>query len=274
VTFADVNSATTTFTMPAKDVTVTANWRPDGGGTNPPAPEKPFISDHVAYIIGYPEGDVRPNKNITRAEIATIFFRLLTDDTRSSFYTQYNPFSDVSVGSWYNNAVSTISNMGIVKGYPDGTFNPGSAITRGELAAIAARFAKVMDMKQGGSTSFSDISGNWAQDDIRYAAAIGWVNGYPDGTFKPDRPITRAEVMTLVNRMLERVPEGADDLLAGEMVIWTDNADVSAWYYIAVQEATNSHVPKYRDNTVPGLLFKYEYWIQLLPNRDWALLEK
>ena len=165
-------------------------------------------------------------------------------------------------------------NMGILKGYPDGTFKPNGAITRAEFAAIAARFARVMEMTGTNAVNFSDIAGHWAKADISYAAMIGWVNGYPDGTFGPNRNITRAEAMTLVNRMLERVPETAEDLLGDGMIVWPDNAVPTVWYYLAVQEATNSHTPKYKDKTVPGLQFKYEYWTELTPNRDWTQLER
>jgi hypothetical protein len=164
--------------------------------------------------------------------------------------------------------------MGIVNGYPNGTFRPDGAITRAELAAIAARFAEAMGMTPANDVSFSDVAGHWAQDDIMYAAQIGWVTGYPDGTYRPDRAITRAEFMTLVNRILERVPEHEADLLPEEMTNWIDNADTSAWYYLAVQEATNSHVPEYKDETVPGLSFTYEYWQEMLENPDWAQLER
>jgi uncharacterized repeat protein (TIGR02543 family) len=236
--------------------------------------KKTFIDDHIAYIIGYPEGDVRPNRNITRAEVATVFFRLLIDEVRSNYWTQQNSFQDVIPGNWYNNAVSVKANMGVINGYPDGTFKPDGAITRAELAAIAARFAKQMEMAPSNDVSFSDISGHWAESDIRYAAALGWVNGYPDGTFKPNQPITRAEFMTLVNRMLERVPEAADDLLQDEMKHWIDNANPDAWYYSAVQEATHSHEADYKEDTVPGLQFNYEFWTEMIPNRDWAQLER
>ena len=298
LTFDSESSAATTFIMPEKNVMVTAHWqfvggRDEGGGgggggpviTVSPPPEEvvieeeetplgPFISDHVAYIIGYPEGDVWPQRNITRAEVATVFFRLLTDDMRTENWTQENPYPDVQAGKWFNNAVSVMSNMGILQGYPDGTFKPDAPITRAEMATIAARFALEMQMEQLDEKSFSDVSGHWAKEDILFAAAIGWVNGYPDGTYMPNQPITRAEFMTLVNRMLERVPETADDLLSDEMITWVDNADPTAWYYLAVQEATNSHIPEYKeDSDAPGLPTGYERWLELTENRDWAELE-
>ena len=254
-----------------------------GGGGNPPAdpPADPpsdspklFIDDHVAYVIGYPDNTVRPEQNITRAEVATVFFRLLTDEMRDANRAQTNTFPDVQIGHWYNNAISVMSKMGIINGYPDGSFKADGAITRAELAAIAARFAREMDMSKMNSIDFNDTAGHWAAADILYSAEIGWVNGYPDGTFKPDQNITRAEFMTLANRMLERVPESPEDLLSNEMIRWIDNADSTVWYYLAVQEATNSHAPEYKEKVVPGLQFNYEYWVEMIPNRDWEQLEK
>ena len=230
-------------------------------------PLNPFIPEHIAYVIGYPEGDVRPERDITRAEAATVFFRLLTDAIRAENWTGENPFGDVSPENWYNNAVSVMSKMGIVNGYPEGVFKPDGAITRAELAVIAARFARAMQMRGGSQVEFNDIGGHWAEYDISYAAEIGWVNGYPDGTFEPDANITRAESMTLVNRMLRRIPETLDDILFDEMLKWADNADPNEWYYLAVQEATNSHVPESKAAI-------YEYWVEMLENRDWAQWEK
>jgi len=276
-----------------RDITVYAQWTPisgggssgggsSGGGTVTYTPDievplvgLPFINDHIAYIIGYPEGYVRPGRNITRAEVATVFFRLLTDDVRAEHWTRSNSYPDVHSADWYNNAVSVMSNMGIVNGYPDETFRPNDAITRGELAAISARFARARDMLPVNIANFSDAAGHWAESDILYAASVGWVRGYPDGTFSPNQSITRAEFMTLVNRMLERVPELPDDLLLEQMIVWRDNADTNAWYYIAVQEATNSHVPVYKSGKyVPGSVFEYEYWVSMLENPNWLQLEK
>jgi hypothetical protein len=163
--------------------------------------------------------------------------------------------------------------MEIIKGYPGGKFKPNSYITRAELATIAARFTAFMTMSGINSVNFSDISRHWAKADINSAAEIGWVNGYPDGTFRPDQPITRAEFMTLVNRVLERVPEEADDLLKNDMIHWPDNADQGMWYYLAVQEATNSHEPEFKSKLVPGLAFNYEYWVDMIANPDWLSLE-
>ena len=221
--------------------------------------------DHFAYIVGYPDGNVKPGSSITRAEVATIFFRLLTEDVRTANSTQSNSLSDVSRGQWFNHAISTLSSMGIVKGNPDGTFNPDAPITRAEFAAIAARF----DDKNTNTTSnFSDIASHWAKDEIGVAANKGWINGYPDSTFRPDQYITRAEAMTLVNRVLNRLPEKSEDLL-DDMIKWPDNADASVWYYLAVQEATNSHA--YSDKSDAD---KYAKWTKIRHARDWTLLEK
>ena len=221
-------------------------------------------TDHFAYIVGYGNGEVRPQNNITRAEVATIFFRLLTDDVRDENLTKTNRYSDVAATSWYNTAVSTLSSMGIITGYPDGTFRPNAAITRAEFAAIAARFDNDGDKT---AAKFSDIATHWAKDEISIAYNNGWITGYPDGTFDPQRDITRAETITLVNRILNRQPETEDDLLPN-MTVWTDNANPKAWYYLAVQEATNSHYYKFKTNS------KYEKWTELRETRDWTQLEK
>jgi len=221
-------------------------------------------TNHFAYIVGYGNGEVRPQNNITRAEVATIFFRLLTDDVRDENLTKTNRYSDVAATSWYNTAVSTLSSMGIITGYPDGTFRPNAAITRAEFAAIAARFDNDGDKT---AAKFSDIATHWAKDEISIAYNNGWITGYPDGTFGPQRDITRAETMTLVNRVLNRQPETEEDLLPN-MTVWTDNANPKAWYYLAVQEATNSHYYKFKTNS------KYEKWTELRETRDWTQLEK
>ena len=221
-------------------------------------------TDHFAYIVGYGNGEVRPQNNITRAEVATIFFRLLTDDVRDENLTKTNRYSDVTRADWYNTAVSTLSSMGIITGYPDGTFRPNAAITRAEFAAIAARFDSNGDKT---TAKFSDIATHWAKDEISIAYNNGWITGYPDGTFGPQRDITRAETMTLVNRVLNRQPETEDDLLPN-MTVWTDNANPNAWYYLAVQEATNSHYYEFKTNS------QYEKWTELRETRDWTQLEK
>ena len=218
--------------------------------------------DHYAYIVGYPDKTVRPQNGITRAEVATIFFRLLTDETRNANSTKSNSYSDVAAGAWYNHAVSTLSAMGIVKG-SNGKFNPNAPITRAEFAAIAARF----DDKANTTTAdFSDIASHWAKNEISAASNNGWITGYPDGTFRPDNKITRAEAMTLVNRVLKRLPETEEDL-HDDMIKWSDNSDVSQWFYLDVQEATNSHYYQTKEN-------QFEKWTKLRETRDWTELEK
>ena len=241
-----------------------------GGGSHKPTVTIPDDvptglngDDHFAYIVGYPNGNVEPNGNITRAEVATIFFRLLTDETRNANSTKSNSYSDVAAGAWYNHAVSTLSAMGIVKGDSQGKFNPNAPITRAEFAAIAARFD---DKANTTAVDFSDIASHWAKNEISAAANNGWINGYTDGTFRPNNKITRAEAMTLVNRVLKRLPETAEDL-HNDMIKWSDNSDTSAWYYLAVQEATNSHYYDLKEN-------KHEKWSKLRETRDWTELEK
>ena len=241
-----------------------------GGGSHKPTVTIPDDvptglngDDHYAYIVGYPDSTVRPQDGITRAEVATIFFRLLTDETRNANSTKTNSYSDVAAGAWYNHAVSTLSAMGIVKGDSQGKFNPNAPITRAEFAAIAARFD---DKANTTAVDFSDIASHWAKDEISAAANNGWINGYTDGTFRPNNKITRAEAMTLVNRVLKRLPETAEDL-HNDMIKWSDNSDTSAWYYLAVQEATNSHYYDLKEN-------KHEKWSKLRETRDWTELEK
>ncbi len=221
-----------------------------------------FTGDHYAYIIGRDDGLVHPEEGITRAEVATIFFRMLDDSVRESNLTKTNSFSDVNEGDWYNTAISTLAAMGILRG-EDGKYRPDDFITRAEFSAIAARFDT-----NGNSTdaSFTDIYEHWGQKEINTAANNGWILGYEDGTFKPDQLITRAEAMTIVNRVLQRIPESTLDLLP-DMIEWPDNSDTSEWYYLAVQEATNSHDYVRKDNG-------YESWIALLPVRDWTVFEK
>ena len=241
-----------------------------GGGSHKPTVTIPDDvptglngDDHYAYIVGYPDSTVRPQNGITRAEVATIFFRLLTDETRNANSTKTNSYSDVAAGAWYNHAVSTLSAMGIVKGDSHGKFNPNAPITRAEFAAIAARFD---DKANTTAVDFSDIASHWAKNEISAAANNGWINGYTDGTFRPNNKITRAEAMTLVNRVLKRLPETAEDL-HNDMIKWSDNSDTSAWYYLAVQEATNSHYYDLKEN-------KHETWSKLRETRDWTELEK
>ena len=227
------------------------------------SPNKLNTDDHYAYIIGYPDGTVQPNGEITRAEVATIFFRLLKDDVREKYFTKTNDFSDVSRDDWFNNPVSTMAELGIVKGYPDGTFRPNEPITRAEFAAIAARFD---ESTRYGETRFTDVAGHWAIREIAKAYNNGWIKGYPDNTFRPNRNITRAEAMTLINRVLNRAPETEKDLLSN-MNKWSDNMDVDAWYYLAVQEATNSHDYRRKSSS-------YEHWIRMLEDPNWAKYER
>ena len=212
------------------DKTVYAGWEATG------VPDKLNGDDHFAYVIGYPDGKVHPEGNISRAETATIFFRLLKADIRDGNLTADNDFFDVSDGQWHNKAVSTMAKLGIVKGRRADSFDPDASITRAEFAAICARFSTRTVENSG---SFSDISGHWAENEIERAAAFGWISGYPDGTFHPDARITRAEAMTMINRVLCRMPQSESDLL-DSMVTWPDNKP-SDWHYLAVQEATNSH---------------------------------
>lgn len=212
------------------DKTVYAGWEATG------VPDKLNGDDHFAYVVGYSDGTVRPNANISRAEVATIFFRLLKSDIRDGNLTADNDFSDVSNGQWHNKAVSTMAKLGIVKGRRADSFDPDASITRAEFAAICARFSTKPVENSG---SFSDISGHWAENEIERAAAFGWISGYPDGTFRPDARITRAEAMTMINRVLCRMSQSESDLL-DSMVTWPDNKP-SDWHYLAVQEATNSH---------------------------------
>ena len=220
--------------------------------------------DHYAYVVGYPDGMVYPQKNITRAEVATIFFRLLEDETREANMTKSNGYNDMKDGAWYTCAVSTLSKMGIIKGYEDGSFKPDASISRAEFAAIAARFDPDGDTTPA---TFSDVSSHWAKDEISIAANHGWIKGYEDGSFKPDQKITRAETMTLVNRVLKRLPETKDDLHK-DMKTWPDNQNESAWFYLAVQEATNSHYQKLKKDGT------HETWESMRETRDWAALEK
>ena len=220
--------------------------------------------DHYAYVVGYPDGMVYPQKNITRAEVATIFFRLLEEETREANMTKSNSYNDMKDGAWYTCAVSTLSKMGIIKGYEDGSFKPDASISRAEFAAIAARFDPDGDKTPA---TFSDVSSHWAKDEISIAANHGWIKGYEDGSFKPDQKITRAETMTLVNRVLKRLPETKDDLHK-DMKTWPDNQNESAWFYLAVQEATNSH---YQNLKKDGI---HETWESMRETRDWAALEK
>lgn len=217
--------------------------------------------DHYAYIQGYADGTVRPNANITRAQVATIFFRLLDEDVRSDYLTTYNTFPDVNADYWANTAISTMASLGVINGRNSGLFDPDAYITRAEFAAICARFD---DSNVSGFDSFTDTFGHWAEEEIGRAAALGWIQGYDDGTFRPNQYITRAQAVTMINRVLCRLPEDEDDLLPG-MSIWTDCRE-GDWCYLAIQEATNSHdyVTKAR---------VYETWTDLNRAPDWSRYE-
>jgi len=218
----------------------------------------------MAYMIGY-QGLVRPGDNVTRAEVATIFFRLMSDQHRVDIWSQSNAFSDVHSPSWYNNAVSTLTNGGLLMGYPDGTFRPGQAMTRAEFSALVVR---VMGFGNAtGSTAFTDTTGHWAANYINAAHAMGWVQGFGDGTFRPDQFVTRAEVAALVNRATGRLPQSAGDLLPG-MLTWADNMNQNAWYYLYIQEATNSNYFVMHSNGVN------KTWTGLMANREWWRLER
>ena len=207
-----------------------------------PAPELDKES-HIAYVSGTPEGTIEPNAYITREEVATIFFRLLTDRSRANYITDYNPFPDVDSSRWSFYPIVTMNNAGIMHGYDDGNFAPSGYITRAEFAVVAAQFS---DAEYTGADLFSDISGHWAREYINRAASEGWISGYPDGSFGPDDYITRAQVMALVNEVLDRAPDA--DYMLDDMITWPDNADESAWYYEDVQEATNSHSYVWRNS--------------------------
>lgn len=216
---------------------------------------------HFNYVIGYTDGTIRPNNDISRAEVATIFFRLLTDEAREQYTTTAGNFTDVKAGMWCNRAIATLTNMGIIKGYTDGSFQPNKSITRAELATIIARFAK-LDVN---TKTFSDINGHWAQKNIELAAGNGWINGYEDGTFRPNNNITRAETFAMINRVLDRQTESVSDLLpTSEMNMWSDNLNENAWYYKDVQEATNYHKCDRVGDSV------YEKRTEKVPDIDWA----
>ena len=247
-------------------------WSDEGGGWNPPdtdddKPEKPGglnTEDHVAYIIGYPDGEVKPEGNITRAEVATIFFRLLTDETRDEYWSKTNSYTDVPADSWFNNAISTLSNMGIIDGYADGSFRPDAPITRAEFTKIAVSFFEYADYVY--ENTFTDVrSGSWYTQFIAAAVEIGLIEGYPDGTFRPDNYITRAEACTIVNRTLNRAPDEDHLLPESVMITWPDNQP-GTWYYADMQEATNSHDYDW--------LGSIEDWTEKLEERDWEALEK
>ncbi len=220
------------------------------------------MEDHYSYIVGYPDGTVQPNGKITRAEVATIFFRLLSDDTREAFWSSTNSYSDVTADKWYNNAVSTLSRLGVISGYPDGTFRPDASITRAEFAKIAVSFCKYGSTTYSGC--FSDVkASDWFSTCVETARNSNLIAGYPDGTFRPNNAITRAEACTIVNRTLGRKPAKNHMAISGR-INWPDCLDAE-WFYADMMEATNSH-----DYQMVGLV---EDWNRKLPQRDWAALE-
>ena len=235
------------------DKTVYAGWEPTG------VPDWLNGKDHFAYVMGYTDGTMRPLNKISRAEVAVIFFRLLNEDIREENLTTVNTFDDVNEGMWCNTAISTIAKLGIVKGRTAERFDPNAPITRAEFAAICARFDA---SKHDGDSNFTDISGHWAEAEIERAASLGWVRGYTDGTFRPGNHITRAEAMTMINRVLNCLPEDEKDLLDG-MNVWPDNQP-SDWHYLAVQEATNSHDFTRKSDAV------HEHWTKLTADPDWS----
>ena len=221
-------------------------------------------TDHVSYIIGYEDGTVKPNAGITRAEVATIFFRLLTDGARERFWSETNAYSDVAAGSWYNIAVSTLSNMGILGGYEDGTFRPNASITRAEFAKIAVSFFDWADVYA--VNSFVDVRDSaWYANYVAVAAELGLIEGYGGNVFRPDATITRAEACTIINRTLGRAPDADHLLPVGRMNTWPDNSDTGVWYYAQIQEATNSHDYRW--------LGDIEQWTAKLADPDWDKLQ-
>ena len=256
-------------------VTFTAQWEADSyipPIIPPVTPEEPEYSpnwlnttEHFAYIIGYEDGTVRPDAGITRAEVATIFFRLLTDEARESFWSDTNDYSDVADGSWYNIAVSTLSNMGILGGYEDGSFRPNAPITRAEFAKIAVSFFdhEAIEAVNG----FADVArGAWYENYVAVAAEIGLIEGYGGNVFRPEAAITRAEACAIINRTLGRAPDAEHLLPESQMNTWPDNADTGVWYYAHIQEATNSHEYSWSGDI--------EQWTEKLPEPDWDALQR
>ena len=237
----------------------------------PVAPSEPVYepnwlntTDHFGYIIGYEDGTIKPNASITRAEVATIFFRLLTDEARDEFWTETNSYSDVAPTAWYNNAVSTLSRMGILGGYEDGTFRPNASITRAEFAKIAVSFFEYEDISA--ENIFTDVAaGSWYENFVAVAAKLGLIEGYAGNVYRPNESITRAEACTIINRTLGRAPDADHLLPESEMNTWPDNRP-GTWYYAQLQEATNSHKYKWSGDI--------EIWTEKLPERDWDALQR
>lgn len=250
------------FSTPlTEDITIYAKWflivLP--GVTVKKNTPKLNTSDHFAYVQGYPDGTVKPAGNITRAETAAILFRLMDDASRRTYYSTKSGFRDVASGSWYNTYVATLNNAGVITDSSNGYFRPNEAITRAELAAMLAKFSETT----GAANYFNDVSASyWAANAIAICAKLGWITGYPDGTFRPDKNVTRAELMAMINRATGRAPKSADAFLPG-MKTWIDNTS-DKWYYLDVQEATNSH-----SYTVKGS----ETWTALTSDPNWSLYE-
>lgn len=282
LTLADAAHSTTTFTMPGHDVTLTATWqkKPTPPPVDPKDDGKPHdlnTEDHFSYVVGYPVDHrtglatddvdlwpVRPEAGITRAEVATIFYRLLKEDVRDRVTSDVNDFSDVASGDWFNVTVSSLAQMGVIAGYEDGSFRPNAPITRAEFAAIATRFFAERGVTYNEGL-FADITGDeWFADVVAAAAERGLLGGYPDGTVRPNATITRAESCAVVNRTLDRRPDAKHLLPAGEMRVWPDNP-ADGWYYADMQEATNGH--EYRWLTVGKN--KIEDWTAILPDNTW-----
>ncbi len=219
--------------------------------------------DHYAYMVGESDKNFRPNDNITRAEAITIFFRMLTENSRNQYWSTVNNFNDVKETAWYNNAVSTMANAKVIEADANGNFRPNEAMTRGEFAVLLSKFFNETGTK---THNFTDIKGHAAEEEIAKVAAKGWIEGYADKTFRPDEKITRAETVKLVNRILERTPDAKN--LLPNMIEFKDNQDVDKWYYVEIQEAANSH--EYTRKDVKST----ETWTKLLPVRDWVALEK
>ena len=250
------------FSTPlTEDITIYAKWflivLP--GVTVKKNTPKLNTADHFAYVQGYPDGTVKPAGNITRAETAAILFRLMDDASRKTYYSTKSGFRDVASGSWYNTYVATLNNAGVITDSSNGYFRPNEAITRAELAAMLAKFSETT----GAANYFNDVSAKyWAANAIAICAKLGWITGYPDGTFRPDKNVTRAELMAMINRATGRAPKSADAFLPG-MKTWSDNT-ADKWYYLDVQEATNSH-----SYTVKGS----ETWTALTSDPNWSLYE-
>lgn len=282
LTLADAAHSTTTFTMPGHDVTLTATWqkKPTPPPVDPRDDGKPHdlnTEDHFSYVVGYPVDHrtglatddvdlwpVRPEAGITRAEVATIFYRLLKEDVRDRVTSDVNDFSDVTSGDWFNVTVSSLAQMGVIAGYEDGSFRPNAPITRAEFAAIATRFFAERGVTYNEGL-FADITGDeWFADVVAAAADRGLLGGYPDGTVRPNATITRAESCAVVNRTLDRRPDAKHLLPVGEMRVWPDNP-ADGWYYADMQEATNGH--EYRWLTIGKN--KIEDWTAILPDNTW-----